>query len=83
MFHRDTQRAAQGRAPTRLSRRHVGTFSILARSRKTSPGSQAVDAMFENSPYPTKTESEREFGTVVHGVHGKHQAVPAGDLLGG
>ena len=41
----------------------VGTFSILARSVDDVPRiARAVDALFENSPYPTKTESEREFG---------------------
>jgi putative ABC transport system permease protein len=41
----------------------VGTFSILARSAEDVPRiARAVDSMFENSPSPTKTESEREFG---------------------
>jgi putative ABC transport system permease protein len=41
----------------------VGTYSILARSADDVPrNAKAVDAQFENSPYPTKTESEREFG---------------------
>src|SRR5687768_16176232 len=41
----------------------VGTFSILARSADDVPRiAKAVDAIFDNSPYPTKTESEREFG---------------------
>jgi putative ABC transport system permease protein len=41
----------------------VGTFSILARSADDVPRiARAIDAMFENSTYPTKTESEREFG---------------------
>lgn len=41
----------------------VGTYMILARSPEEVPRiSRAVDAMFENSPFPTRTESEREFG---------------------
>jgi putative ABC transport system permease protein len=41
----------------------VGTYAILARSAADVPRvAKAVDAMFENSPSPTKTESEREFG---------------------
>src|SRR5688500_14241538 len=41
----------------------VGTFSILARSADDVPRiARAVDVIFENSTYPTKTESEREFG---------------------
>src|SRR5205814_140097 len=40
----------------------VGTFAILARTPEDVPRiARAVDTMFENSPYPTKTESEREF----------------------
>jgi len=41
----------------------VGTFSILAKSPDDVPRiAKAIDTMFENSPSPTKTESEREFG---------------------
>jgi len=41
----------------------VGTFSILAQSADDVPRiARAVDAQFENSPSPTRTESEREFG---------------------
>lgn len=41
----------------------VGTYEILARSPADIPRiSKAVDAMFESSPYPTRTESEKEFG---------------------
>jgi putative ABC transport system permease protein len=40
----------------------VGTYMILARSEgDVRRVARAVDAMFENSPYPTKTETEREF----------------------
>jgi putative ABC transport system permease protein len=41
----------------------VGTYAILARAPDDVPRiAHAVDAMFENSPSPTRTESEREFG---------------------
>ena len=41
----------------------VGTYAILAKSVDDVPRiAKAVDAAFENSPSPTKTESEREFG---------------------
>jgi putative ABC transport system permease protein len=40
----------------------TGTFSILADSAESVPKVAAgVDAMFHNSPYPTKTESEKAF----------------------
>lgn len=45
------------------SRDSVGTYMILASTPQEVPRiSRAVDSMFENSPYPTRTESEREFG---------------------
>ena len=60
MFHReylDELRRAKGREMDT-----VGTYAILARSPEDVPRiARAVDTMFENSPYPTKTESEREF----------------------
>lgn len=41
----------------------VGTYLILGETPESVPRvSKAIDAMFENSPYPTRTESEREFG---------------------
>jgi putative ABC transport system permease protein len=41
----------------------TGTFSILADSAADVPKvAQAVDDMFHNSPQPTKTESEKQFG---------------------
>ena len=41
----------------------VGTYAILASTAEDVPRiSRAIDTMFENSPYPTRTESEREFG---------------------
>jgi putative ABC transport system permease protein len=40
----------------------VGTYMILAKSTDDVPRiARAVDAMFANSPYPTRTESEKEF----------------------
>ncbi|MCS7024820.1 MAG: ABC transporter permease [Bryobacteraceae bacterium] len=40
----------------------VGTFTILMDSPEDAPRiAQAVDAMFRNSPYQTKTETERQF----------------------
>lgn len=41
----------------------VGTFAILATSPDTVRSvARAIDARFDNSPFPTKTETEREFG---------------------
>src|SRR5256885_210526 len=41
----------------------VGTYMILASSPDDVPRiSKAIDARFDNSPYPTRTESEKEFG---------------------
>jgi putative ABC transport system permease protein len=61
MFHREylneLMKAAGRDADT------VGTYSILARSTDDVPRiARAIDTMFENSPYPTKTESEHQFG---------------------
>jgi len=40
----------------------VGTYAILAKTPEDVPRiAKAVDALFDNSPFPTKTESEREF----------------------
>jgi len=48
---------------TSPSRDSVGTYMILAATPQEVPRiSRAIDAMFENSPYPTRTESEKEFG---------------------
>jgi putative ABC transport system permease protein len=61
MFHREYLNElmkAEGR-----ERDTVGMYSILARSADDVPRiARAVDTMFDNSPSPTKTESEREFG---------------------
>jgi putative ABC transport system permease protein len=48
----------------RNSRRYssVGTFYILAENAEAVPKiAQAVDSMFDNSPEPTKTETEQQF----------------------
>src|SRR3954470_4883731 len=61
VFHREylTELLPKG-SNTRDS---VGTYMILANSPDNVPRiARAVDAMFENSPYPTRTESEQEFG---------------------
>ena len=48
---------------TSESRDSVGTFAILADTPDDVPRiSRAIDTMFDNSPYPTRTESEKEFG---------------------
>jgi putative ABC transport system permease protein len=48
---------------TSATRDSVGTYMILASSPDEVPRvAKAIDAMFENSPFPTRTESEREFG---------------------
>jgi putative ABC transport system permease protein len=45
------------------ARDSVGTFMLLADKPEDVPRiSRAIDAMFDNSPYPTRTESEKEFG---------------------
>ena len=41
----------------------VGTYSILVDSPESAPRvAHAIDAMYDNSPFPTRTESEKEFG---------------------
>jgi putative ABC transport system permease protein len=61
MFHREylnEMLKAQGRESD-----SVGMYSILGKSADDVPRiARAIDTMFENSPAPTKTESEREFG---------------------
>lgn len=48
---------------TSSARDSVGTYLILATAPDEVPRiSRAIDTMFENSPYPTRTESEKEFG---------------------
>ena len=48
---------------TSAQRDAVGTYAILAATPDDVPRvAKAIDAMFENSPYPTRTESEKEFG---------------------
>lgn len=61
VFHREYLRELL--PATSDSRDAVGTYLILARTKEDVPRiARAVDAMFENSPYPTRTESEKEFG---------------------
>jgi len=48
---------------TSSDRDAVGTYLILAQTKEDVPRiARAVDTMFDNSPYPTRTESEKEFG---------------------
>jgi putative ABC transport system permease protein len=48
---------------TDAQRDAVGTYMILAHTPEDVPRiGKAIDAMFDNSPYPTRTESEKEFG---------------------
>jgi len=45
------------------SRDAVGTYMLLANTPQDVPRiERAIDTMFDNSPYPTRTESEKEFG---------------------
>ena len=45
------------------TRDSVGTYMLLAEKPADVPRiARAIDAMFDNSPYPTRTESEKEFG---------------------
>jgi putative ABC transport system permease protein len=45
------------------SKDSVGTYAILAATAEDVPRiAKAIDTMFDNSPYPTRTESEKEFG---------------------
>ncbi len=49
----------------------VGMYMLRARSADEVPRiSKAIDTMFENSPYPTRTESEKEFGRSFLGFLG-------------
>lgn len=50
-------------ATTSSQRDTVGTYLILVSSPDEAPRiARAIDAMFENSPYPTRTETVQEFG---------------------
>ncbi|HTL28470.1 MAG TPA: FtsX-like permease family protein, partial [Tepidisphaeraceae bacterium] len=61
VFHREY--LTELLSKTDKARDTVGTYVILADKAEDVPRiSKAIDAMFENSPYPTRTESEREFG---------------------
>ena len=61
LFHREYL-AELLRAAGKASADMVGTYLIIAKSESdVRPIARAVDAAFENSSYPTKTETEREF----------------------
>src|SRR5258707_14044682 len=54
----------------------IGTFYVLADSAEAVPRiAQAVDDEFRNSPYPTKTESERAFALSFIGFLGNVKAL--------
>jgi putative ABC transport system permease protein len=49
-------------SPTAGQRDWTGAFTILADKPENVPGlAKSIDAMFDNSPSPTKTESEKDF----------------------
>ena len=61
IFHRDY--LTELLPKTSKDRDAVGTYLILADTAENVPRiSKAIDTMFDNSPYPTRTESEQEFG---------------------
>jgi putative ABC transport system permease protein len=61
VFHREYLTELLSRNDS--ARDSVGTYMILVDKPESAPRiSKAIDAMFENSPYPTRTESEKEFG---------------------
>ncbi|HEY8746336.1 MAG TPA: FtsX-like permease family protein [Tepidisphaeraceae bacterium] len=61
VFHREY--LSELLSKTSNQRDTVGTYIILADSPDNVPRiARAIDTMFDNSPYPTRTESEKEFG---------------------
>lgn len=61
VFHREYLTELQPKDSA--TRDSVGTYMIVANSAEDVPRiARAVDTMFENSPSPTRTESEKEFG---------------------
>jgi putative ABC transport system permease protein len=61
IFHREYLTELLPKGGTQ--RDSVGTYMILADTPENVPRiAKAIDSMFDNSPYPTRTESEREFG---------------------
>jgi putative ABC transport system permease protein len=61
LFHREYLTELLGKTDTR--RDQTGFYVILADRPESVPRiARAVDTMFENSPYPTRSESEKEFG---------------------
>ena len=81
VFHREylTELLPARRQPPRDS---VGTYMILADSPAGDVPriAKAIDTMFENSPYPTRTESEKEFGRSFLAFLGNIKLFLAGDL---
>ena len=61
VFHRDY--LTELLPATSKQRDSVGTYMILASSPDEVPRiARAIDTIFDNSPFPTRTESEKEFG---------------------
>lgn len=61
VFHREYLTELQPKDSA--TRDSVGTYMIVANTADDVPRiARAVDTMFENSPSPTRTESEKEFG---------------------
>ncbi|HSU69537.1 MAG TPA: ABC transporter permease, partial [Tepidisphaeraceae bacterium] len=61
IFHRDY--LSELLPKTSADRDSVGTYMILVNTPDDAPRvARAVDAGFENSPYPTRTETVKEFG---------------------
>ena len=61
IFHRDY--LTELLPKTSAARDTVGTYLIAADNAQDVPRiARAIDAMYGNSPYPTRTESEKEFG---------------------
>ncbi|MGC4032915.1 MAG: FtsX-like permease family protein [Tepidisphaeraceae bacterium] len=61
LFHREYLTELQSKQAA--TRDQVGTYLILAKTADAVPGiARAVDDKFANSSYPTRTESEKEFG---------------------
>lgn len=71
VFHREYLSELLKAAGETRSQDTVGTFIIRAASAERVPRiSKAIDTMFEDSPYPTRTESEKEFGRSFLGMLG-------------
>jgi putative ABC transport system permease protein len=71
VFHREYLSELLKAAGETRSQDLVGTYIIRANSAEAVPRiSKAIDTMFEDSPYPTRTESEKEFGRSFLGMLG-------------